>query len=128
MVTLWPQPVRTSREVELGSVLWNWRRPVGEFLDANRPARRHTDQDHAKSRLARLDVNAPHWRNGTERPGLDIRGMNVKRIEFTSPTGAAVSLDGRGRPVEVRDYDDISAQLALSRSNPTPPEPGYTGR
>jgi hypothetical protein len=46
--------------------------------------------DHPESfgRIARLDVNAPHWRNSangtTELAALDLRGMNVKRIEVVA--------------------------------------------
>jgi len=50
--------------------------------------------------MARLDVNAPHWQDGRQRDGLDIRGMNVKRIEIVASTGEVTSLDGKGRGLE----------------------------
>lgn len=37
-------------------------------------------------RLARLDVNAPQWKDGAGDGGLDLHGTNIKRIEVTGYT------------------------------------------
>ena len=39
-------------------------------------------------RMARLDVNAPHWRDGQRSSDLDLRGMNIKRIEVRPASGS----------------------------------------
>jgi len=54
------------------------------------------------ARLARLDVNAPHWHDGRQKGGLDIRGTNVKRIDIISSSGPVASLDGLGQVIHVR--------------------------
>lgn len=57
--------------------------------------------------IARLDVNAPHWRDGSEQPGLDLRGMNVKRIEMVSQAGMQTFSKQKGTNKMVDETDDV---------------------
>ncbi|RXK38309.1 hypothetical protein M231_04482 [Tremella mesenterica] len=115
---------------------------VGQFLDTLRP--RKADEERKEGftlttanpdetgsragirivelqtpgRLARLDVNARQWRNGSRIPELDLRSTNVKRIEITSGRGAGVFVKSKQTweeemsPYQPRAYGPMIRLLA----------------
>ncbi|ORY33999.1 hypothetical protein BCR39DRAFT_518090 [Naematelia encephala] len=78
-------------------------------------------------RLARLDVNARQWKGERTGDGLDLRGMNIKRIEVVSAERSSTLVNVKGKgfvedtesivphpPAPIRAYGPIIRLLATS--------------
>ncbi len=78
------------------SGFWRWRRLDGRYFGY--------DEAECLS-LGQLEVNARQWRRDQKPDGLDLRGMNVKRIEVVA--------DG-SRRVMKREHETFQASSFLS--------------